>query len=249
MAEKYVSDSVLAAVSVFLNNKALQNVIAVMIVGSQVNFSPQEHSDIDLYIILSESNCRIRGNEFIDNYEIEYFINPLLQVHHYLDSEPAYRPVTAHMLATGVIIKLNEEYSSDIKKLITKCQNILDNQQELTVSAIELYKYSIDDIRKDIEDLVDQWIPYQLSVNALVNLSNEIIFRLDRQFLPKIKHYPIELPKVDPEYYDLLKQVLNEPRSLSNISALVEYIEKKLGGKREDCWSLSSNLTINRDGQ
>ena len=66
------------ALTVFLEEwKNREDVIGAIVCGSYVTGNPSLHSDIDVHIILSDKvNWRTRGNVVVNNYLIEYFVNP-----------------------------------------------------------------------------------------------------------------------------------------------------------------------------
>lgn len=61
---------------------------AILLVGSYAVKNNDEYSDIDVYIIIDEkANYRERGNTLIDNYLIEYFINPVNKIIEYMEND------------------------------------------------------------------------------------------------------------------------------------------------------------------
>lgn len=57
--------------------KEQKDVIGAIVCGSFITGLPTERSDIDLHIILSdEVDWRERGNQYVDGFLIEYFVNP-----------------------------------------------------------------------------------------------------------------------------------------------------------------------------
>ena len=85
------------------NKKEVQG---ALVCGSYVTGRPTENSDIDLHIILDDScTWRLRGNEVVDGFLIEYFVNPPHQIEKYLEgSYKNNRSTEAHMFTTGKII-------------------------------------------------------------------------------------------------------------------------------------------------
>lgn len=59
----------------YLNDEEVE---AILLVGSYAVNNQNQYSDIDIYIILNDNaEYRERGNKKVDNYLIEYFINPI----------------------------------------------------------------------------------------------------------------------------------------------------------------------------
>lgn len=96
-----------------------KEVEAILLVGSYAVGNQNEYSDIDVYIVLNDNaNYRKRGNKLVNNYLIEYFINPIHKVKEYLlEDKRAHGGSMANMLLNGkvlldrhgIIEKLKEE--------------------------------------------------------------------------------------------------------------------------------------------
>lgn len=82
------------------------DVEAIMLVGSYAVNNQNKYSDIDVYIILNDkANYRERGNKLVDNYLIEYFINPIHKVREYIQNDKrGHGGPMANMLLKGKII-------------------------------------------------------------------------------------------------------------------------------------------------
>ena len=79
----------------------------VYLTGSHAAGNADEYSDIDLYIVLSDScDWRIRGNKFFNNkYRTEYFVNPVRQIIKYIDSSfEDVRILEINMILNGIVI-------------------------------------------------------------------------------------------------------------------------------------------------
>ncbi len=64
------------------------NIEAILLVGSYAVGNQNEYSDIDVYMILNDNvDYRERGNKLVGNYLIEYFINPICEIRHYLEKD------------------------------------------------------------------------------------------------------------------------------------------------------------------
>jgi len=53
------------------------NVIGMVISGSFVHYKPDKNSDLDVFVVLKDSEYREKGNTWINGVEVEYFINPI----------------------------------------------------------------------------------------------------------------------------------------------------------------------------
>ena len=83
-----------------------KDVEAILLVGSYAAGNENEYSDIDVYVILNDNaNYQERGNLLIDNYLIEYFINPIHKVRHYMQEDKrGHGGAMTSMLLNGKVI-------------------------------------------------------------------------------------------------------------------------------------------------
>lgn len=83
-----------------------EDVEAILLVGSYAVNNQNKYSDIDVYIILNDkANYRERGNKLVDNYLIEYFINPICQIREYLKNDKrGHGGPMANMLLKGKVL-------------------------------------------------------------------------------------------------------------------------------------------------
>lgn len=79
---------------------------AILLVGSYAVGNNDQYSDIDVYIILNDNvNYRERGNKLVDNYLIEYFINPVYKVIGYLNEDKrGHGGPMANMIINGKVL-------------------------------------------------------------------------------------------------------------------------------------------------
>jgi len=241
LKEKY-RKAAMRAVKIFSQQ---EEVDAILIVGSTVFGELHQNSDVDIYIILDQAvDYRERGNFYVDQIEIEYFKNPPQQIRAYFESEKN-NPHTAHMLATGEIVysKSDEVFPlvQEAKKIINAGRPHPDGQQ------IELMKYKLDDLGKDLKDCwaVQDLIGYSATKSKIIKLVLDILFYLNRRYTPKDKWLSETLNSSYPKVYDLItKLTINHENDSDLMQRLIHEAELKLGGKREKIWVLRSELTI-----
>ena len=78
--------------------------IGVVASGTIVRGDPSPSSDLDVFV-LHRQPWRQRLQRFFNGVPAELFVNPPERVERYFEEEVADgRPVTAHMLATGVVV-------------------------------------------------------------------------------------------------------------------------------------------------
>lgn len=95
-----------------------EEVEAILLVGSYAVNNQNQFSDIDVYIILNDNaEYRERGNKKIDDYLIEYFINPVDLVREYLQNDKrGHGGAMANMLLKGKIIIDRHNIIPDLQK-------------------------------------------------------------------------------------------------------------------------------------
>lgn len=222
-----------------------KNVVGIILVGSYANGKPDKNSDIDIYIIEEKGAERERGNLFLKGYEMEYFINPIKQVYNYMDTENLDNPSTVHMLATGIILH-EKEGTQEIKKLVSEAKNKFNTPlPKLQTEEIELKKYNIDDLEKDLEDnlIRNNIIGYKYTASMIQIYCIKTFFRLHNKILPKSKKLDVEINKLDPKFSDIVKLTIEKNYSLDSMKSLIGHIEDILGGKRTKEWKLRGPVT------
>ncbi len=95
-----------------------EEVEAILLVVSYAVNNQNQFSDIDVYIILNDNaEYRERGNKKIDDYLIEYFINPVHLVREYLQNDKrGHGGAMANMLLKGKIIIDRHNIIPDLQK-------------------------------------------------------------------------------------------------------------------------------------
>lgn len=223
------------------------NVIGIIVSGSYIHSVPDKNSDLDVYVLLNESEMRERGNTWIDDVEIEYFINPIKQVRKYFETEIGDKaPCTAHMFANS---EIQYQKGSALQDLIDEAKNILSRPQKQMGSVeIELAKYFIDDMQKDLEDVFirKDIFAFSLVSNEIISKSLQIFLGLKGVQKEKNKRLADQLEKVDPEYAVVFFLAVKETdieKKFHLLNKLVTYTENLLGGKRPKEWKLKSECT------
>ena len=165
----------LQLVNKFLSNWEHRDIVdGVLLTGSRNIGMASNNSDIDLQILISDSNLRERGNQVVDGILIEYFANPTAHIMKYLEQEKAafHRP-TVRMYATGKI--LLDKHGD----LAQACQAANEYFKlplpPMSAGEIEAAKYSIWDCFDDLQELYEHnrtSFPYvyHLNLNKVLTL-------------------------------------------------------------------------------
>lgn len=228
--------------------KCNPKVIGIFVSGSFIHSKPDKNSDLDIFVLLDKSKYRERGNTWIDGIEIEYFINPVLQVKDYFKTEIGEKaPCTAHMFANSVVLY---KKGNELDKLIKEAKLILKRPvPKMKKMEIELARYFIDDLYKDLEDTYvnGDLFAFNLMANKVLEKSLQIFIKYKNVRQEKIKRLMNQLEILDKSFYKLFSDVVLEidtKKKFECLKKLVDYTEKMIGGKRPKEWVLKSKCTV-----
>jgi len=227
-------------------HKKNKNVIAILVTGSYIHSKPDKNSDLDVCIVVNESETRERGNTWINGVEIEYFINPIKQVRHSFATEID-SPQLAHMFANSkVVFKRN----NTIDDLIKEAKTILKKPlKKMSKFQVENGKYHLDDFEKDLEDVFaksDEFAFHYVSLEIL-NECIDLFYKIHRVQREKSKRLFSQMKKLDSKFAQQYSHVLNQSdmqKKFSELKKLIHYVEKLLGGKRTKEWKLKGKCTF-----
>jgi len=222
-----------------------EDVIGIFLTGSMVHGRLDPHSDVDIPMVLRpEVNYRERGNTWIDGVEIEYFKNPPQQIRSYFVSE-AKSPHTAHMLAHAEVVY---KASPVVDELVAEAKAIWQTPPPAARDfQIELGKYGLDDIQKDLADCMvrEDHFAAVMVKHHLIDTSINLFCMMHRLYRTKNKRLHAQLAEVDENFaliiHRLLKTQIPAQASLDDLS---RYMENVLGGKRSKEWVLNSPLDL-----
>jgi|SRR3989339_43673 len=224
-----------------------QHVIGILVAGSYVHSKPDKNSDLDIHVVLDESKFRERGNTWIDGIEIEYFINPISQIKAYYKEEVGEKaPHTAHMFANSLILF---QKGGALDELVKEAKIILKRPiKPMNKNGMELAKYFLDDMAKDLEDVLIKRDFFALSL-----IAHEIFQKCLQIFLKqkgvereKTKRLSNQLRAVDKNFDKLFSSAVLESDPKKKYTAtikLINYVENLVGGKRPKEWKFRGKLT------
>ncbi len=140
----------------FINIFELKNdIIGILACGSYITGNPNNHSDLDIHIVLNEKvEYRQRGNKIVDGLLIEYFANTPNQIRKYFKEDYDKCRANSHVqFITGEIVRddigIVEELKKEAKKYYDK------DFKDLDTSISELEKYALWDKMDDLESLCE----------------------------------------------------------------------------------------------
>lgn len=124
------------------NYKKNENVEAILLVGSYAVGNNDKYSDIDVYIIINDQEkYRERGNVLIDNYLIEYFINPQKKLIEYMRLD-------------------KRGHGGPLANMLKNCKILYDKNDIIPALKKEAIKYEKIKNKKDIMKYYVAWCAY-----------------------------------------------------------------------------------------
>lgn len=225
--------------------KQQEDVIGIIVSGSMLYAQLDKNSDIDIHLILSpDCDYRERGNTWINGVEIEYFKNPPAQIRSYFKKEQK-SPHTAHMLAFGELVYGDSEV---IHELIGEAKAMIGAKPlKLRGFEIELEKYFLDDMYKDLEDALthENFMGANLIRAKMINRCIDIFCKIYQIRRGKDKRLNQQIESIDPAFLKGIELAMGERgNGIALITQLREDTEKLLGGRRTQEWKLRSGLDL-----
>ncbi len=229
---------------------------AALLTGSYALGLQTPHSDIDVYIILSDNvSWRERGDALVDGFLIEYFANPVRQIRWYFEDEHSRnKRNTARMFLIG---KALFDQTGIIETLRTEAERYMEKPfPEPDPVKVELAKYILRDALNSLKESGEMQSPgytylYQLTLKEALEsyarfLRTEIppaskVYRLfsDGTFR-RVYLFP-DFP--DGEFVGLFLRAMEEVGN-ENIEALINHVLERMGGFDIGRWKLRTEAEV-----
>lgn len=222
------------------------NVSAILIFGSYYRNKMAKNSDIDIYIILKEADFRERGSVWIKGVEIEYFLNPIKQIEHYLkESQDSSHASTVNILLNSKVIYNND---GKVDNLINRAKDILKVNQKISTNQMKICKYTLDDLKKKLEDvyLKKDVFTFYLIANQVILKSLDFFCKIELISKEEKKEIGKKIIKKDVDFHDLFiraNEIQEFEKKYRALNELIVYIEKKLGGKKPKNWKIRTECS------
>jgi len=237
------------ALKIFVDRyKKDPNVLAVIVFGSYIHLKFDKNSDLDVCVILEKAKIRERGNTWVNGVEIEYFINPVNQIRRYFAIDAKNKTSrTVHMYANSIVIY---KKGNLINQLIKEAKTIIgEKPPAINNKEIELAKYSLDDIQKDLNDVYfkKDIFAFYLIANEILTECLRVFYRFKRIKKEKPKEMQEHLRNLDGKFEILFCKAVtiqDIDKKYRAINVLVNYVENLIGGKRAKEWKLRSKCTV-----
>jgi hypothetical protein len=180
--------------------------VGIVVSGSIIRGNPGPSSDFDISV-LHDQPWRRRIQRLFNGTPTELFFNSQEWLEHYIRDEIA-RPITAHMLATGILVQDRENRMAG---LIRAAQEVLARGPELPPHALPRERYVAACLVEDAldfegADTADARLNLALAVDALVKYA----YLETNRHLPRPKERLSLLAGFAPELARLLSRALSE---------------------------------------
>ena len=224
------------------------NVVGIFLTGSFVHGDAGPNADLDVVIVQKYAYTRTRGNIFVNNVEIEYFINPINQVEKYFEEEFPNKINTAHMYTNSIILYQN---GSELPKLMDLAKNYIEKPLP-DLSEYEIYsgRYFLDDLRKDLLDALDKndKVTFDLVASEVVKELIKYFGKIKKIYPAKPKRIIDQFTKIDKTFANDLKIYLESSAPINEryqlLQKCISYIENLFGGSRPNDYYWTGPLSV-----
>jgi len=229
---------------------------AALLTGSRAIGTDTLYSDVDIYIILSDSvDWRERGNKVIDGVLIEYFANPSRQIKHYFEKEfKENSRCTARIVATGKVLFDKTGIAEELKR---EALNYMEKPfQKPDEVWIEIAKYGLWDMLDSVKDAKERNDPsfsylYHLTLNRAFEVYSKFLCvevpvasKVYRMFTEEKfrKAYLFE-PFPDEKFVALFLSAMHK-KTVEALEKITLHVFERMGGFNIDGWRLKTETEV-----
>lgn len=204
--------------------------IGIIASGSIIRGNPNAKSDFDIYVIHDEK-FRQRIQKYFNTVPCEIFINSIEHTRSsFIKEQMENRPVTAHMLATGLVIKGEE--SNNVKSVLDEAKAYQNKPKDFNEHDLTLFKYGISNWLEDANDIAaDDKVTCHYILGKVTDKIIDYWFFKNQRPLPRIKERFNIIKTEDGEFYGSICSVYNERSVKEKLKSLNVLVEKELGVK------------------
>lgn len=170
--------------------------VGIIACGSLLRGQGHASSDLDLYVVHFEP-WRQRVQKYFHGVPAEIFVNPPQTIRGYfVDEGKAGRPVTAHMLSTGIVIWQTDPVLDELR---AEAEAYLTQRPNPSEDALTMARYMA---ATAVEDAFD--IRHEDPANAMLILEQAMWLMIQHAFLaanqnlPRLKQTVDSLANIDP---------------------------------------------------
>jgi predicted nucleotidyltransferase len=202
--------------------------IGIIASGSIIRGNPSHTSDFDIYVI-HEEKFRQRVQKYFNNVPCEIFINSVEQTKlSFLAEQNNNRPVTAHLIASGIILK--GDNNKDIISIVKEAKDFESKPKILTANEEIFIKYGITNLLEDANDVIEN-DPMTCQYILIKVIDKIIDFWFLKKQLPllRIKERMSLLNSHDPEFYIQINKAFHAQSIKEKLKAVTKIIENIIG--------------------
>ncbi|MBM7614133.1 nucleotidyltransferase domain-containing protein [Alkaliphilus hydrothermalis] len=184
--------------------KEKHKVIAAMVTGSYVTGNMGQRSDIDIFFIWPEEFKSMRGREYFEGLEFEYFISPEWKYYDRLRTDQT----SMRIYSSSMILFDSEKKLEKIQS--TAMTKVKEYKSDLNDDRRKDYKFWLETICSDGEDLFDKgdYSGFLFFTGSNLQKMSELICKHNNK-LPIYNKYGVEETiRVDEVYGELLSRFL-----------------------------------------
>jgi hypothetical protein len=202
-------------------------IVAAMVCGSYGAKTMKAHSDVDVFCVSTDPDVAVRGREFFQGVEFEYFLSPEWKYYDRMDADP----VSVAIYAGGIILL-------DRDRVLEKIQRVARGKKEAyRVEWSDEQKcdaaFFLDTIWNDALDLFQEKDYSSFQVMCLSNIERivNLLCKLHDRLPLHSKHYLRDLPRVDSVFCGHLTDFLQAelPDKLAPWEKLHRHVLRLLG--------------------
>lgn len=204
-------------------------IIAAMVTGSFVTGDMGPRSDIDIFFIWTEAYQSMRGREYFEGLEFEYFISPEWKYYDRLRTDK----ISMRIYSTSMIVVDPQNKLENIKN--TAIRKIEEYKSNINTDMKRDYKFWLETICSDGEDLFDKgdYSNFLFFTGYNLNKMNDLLCELNNK-LPTYHKYGVkEINEIDKIYGQKLEEFLVvghcDPKKKQLWYLLCNYLQGELG--------------------
>lgn len=218
-----------------------KNILGVMLFGSAVRDKFDQHSDIDIFVLLNKKGRFSRFNFIKNGTRVDIMLDTKKEAQKYLkEDKHSFRRITSYMLAHGKIIFQRNNNLSKVQNIARKNLKL---RTKYNNEEILMHKYSIDDfwgeVQRDIRN--KDYLAFGIDSYLLINNIIELIIKLHGEFSRQPNEMTELLNKIDKglssqiQKFYTVQKIQDKERILAD---LVKYVYKKSGGGLSSRWTI-----------
>jgi hypothetical protein len=201
--------------------------LGIVACGTIIRGDPDVSSDLDLYVI-HDRPWRQRVQRRFNDVPAEIFINPPAAIERYFREEHADgQPLTAHMLATGVVLG---PHDAIVDGLVAQSREWLARPPTPSAFDLEMARYSAATVFEDALDVAERDRATATMLLAMaVRQALHYLFLRDRILIPRNKELLARSAQLDPEVGAAARRFFDAPTWSERLAASGIVMDRSVG--------------------